>query len=217
MKRLFVLLLFGLMLTGCHSSKFESGSSQMSGSDLSRVLDSMMEEGNFGAQTEVPYNKVSLYLDYSKQRTLIESIQFNVPRRQKGEEWDYKNTSCFNENGTMLCRERIVSIQGEPSDTKIILTQAIDIFASLNYSSIVSEVEEYYNPPLAQSQLLSIKLVLPQDVEESSESISGIVYYYDGEYYFDTDYKPEEMMLEVRMTRFYDEDGETFFIYVEIE
>jgi hypothetical protein len=64
---------------------------------------------------------------------------------------------------------------------------------------------------------LSIKLVLPQDVEESGESISGIVYYYDGEYYFDTDYKPEEMMLEVRMTRFYDEDGETFFIYVEIE
>jgi hypothetical protein len=220
MKRVFLVVIFALvvLLSSCHAQKFTYGNSQIKlDSELSKVLELMMKKGNYDDNLLVPYNRTSLYIDYSKETVIVETVQFSVYRKYDDGEYQFDWTGCFNVNGDLKCREERGKFTGTEVGEEILLTESFEIFSNIDVPSIVSMLRETYNIVNRENILLQAHLVLPLNIEEKEEKLENIIYYYDDEYHYDNIYEPTEMMLEIKADFFGSGAGEVYIIYYEID
>ncbi len=218
MKRIFLILFVIVILSGCHAQRFTYGSSQIElQSDLDSVLELMMDKGNYDDNLLVPYNRTSLAINYSRNSVVVEAVQFSVYRKFDGEEYHYDLTACFDDEGSLECKEERGFITGDKIEEEILLTESFEIFSSIDVPSIIAELRSRYNITLTENTLLQAHLVLPSDIEEDNERYENIVFYFDSEYHYDSTYEPQDMMLEIRVDFYGSGEGETYIIYFEIE
>lgn len=218
MKRLVAVILMILFLSACHSQRFTYDTAQINlDKDLSDVLDLMMDKGNYDDGLLVPYNRTSLYIDYSTNKVVVEAVQFQVLRTFKDGEWEYDSTGCFNVEGLLKCKEERGKFTGEKVQEEVLLTWSFELYSKINVSEIVTELKRNYQIITLENTIVQAHLVMPSDIEEDQERFENRVFYYDGEYHYDDSYDPSGMMLEIRVDIFGNGIGEAYIVYFEID
>lgn len=218
MKRLILVLLLIVLLSGCHSQKFTYDNSQIElDTELSSVLELMMDKGNYSDNLTVQYNKAMIAIDFSQGYLVLETAQFSVLRDFNGEEYEYDLTACFDNEGILKCKEERGLITGGNVEEEILLTRAFDIFSNIDVRSITSELRNEYKFTDKENMLLQAHFVLPTDIQDDIERFENIVFYYNGEYHYNSIFEPNEMMLQIRVDVFGNGEGDTYIVYLELD
>jgi len=218
LKRLLIILCFILLLSGCHSGEFHYSQSQINlETQLSEVISMMMEEGNYDDDLMVPYSRASLYINYSSYKVVVESVQFQVFRKIKGEEYHNDATLCFDVDGRLSCREDRGMFTSDKRIEEVSLKETMDTYAKIDIEAIIFELKSHYNISLNKTILAAIHLVSPQDIEDEQSKLDNVAYYYDNTFHYDTDYEPSEMMVEVKIHFRGEDSGELCVLYMSIE
>lgn len=218
MKKAVIVLLLILLLSGCHSQKFEYGSSVVDlESDLESILDKMMDKANYNDSQTVDYDKVTLAIDYRNGDVVVEGFQFSVFRKNDGDSDLFDMTGCFNVEGELKCREERGFIEGQRAGEEVLLVRAVDIYSKIDISNIVSELRRVYELSPTEGNVVIAHLVLPKDIEEDKEKYENRIFFYDDEYHYEEDYVTDDMMLELKVYFFGNGEGEKFVVYFELE
>ena len=218
MKRVITMILLVLLLSGCHSQKFTYEQSHINlDHDLGKVLDLMLSKGNYSDSTRVEHDKVSLWIDYSERKTVIEAVQFQIFHREKKDENAYRITECFDEEGVLKCREDTRQYSNTPSTEELYLIDAFNIFSQVDIDGIVTEINTHYSIPARDNTIVGLRFKLPEDIDLEDSIFNDIVFYYDGEYHYDSSYIPSDIVLEIRVSIFGNGVGEQYAIYYEID
>lgn len=218
MKKMIIVLALVLSLSGCHSQKFTTGESQINlKRDLDSIVETMMKKGNYADDLKVPYDKTVLAIDYSQNIIEIETISFSVFRRQKDKEYEYDLTSCFDDIGSLVCKEERGLITSETRTEEVLLLDVVGIYADIDIKSIMEEVGDYYETKPFESILIIASLVLPEDIENDFGRYDNIAFYYDDSYHYENTNNAINMMLRVKVYVIGNEQGETYVSYFEIK
>lgn len=220
MKRVLVCFMLVFLLTGCHTQKFSLESSTINlEHELDDVLDEMMDKGNYNQFTKSPYNGIFLAIDYSNRSTILERFSFAVYGNKDLKDVPLKSTGCSNEQGILQCKEHPQwEYSVEEREQEVLLVNIVDSFSRIDIAEIVSEVESHYdiaNITYSESVLITFRLALPEDIEET-QSYSENISYMDSIFHYET-FTPTDMMIRIRVSVFYEDDGEAFFFYKDID
>ena len=219
MRKFIIVFLLVILMSGCHAQTFSTGGSQIDlNSELEGVIDDMMDKGNYDASTLVPYDRVSLSIDYSQNRVVVEAVQFQVYRRTRENEHQYDSTACFDDNGRLACKEERGKYTSSERTDEIRLIDAIDVYSKINVNLIVDELREHYSIRPLENMLIVAHHVKPEDIQDDIDRFDNIVYYYDDEFHFnDSTYHASEMMLEIVVHVFGEGEGQSYVVYFELE
>ncbi len=221
MKRYILLLIFVFifLLSGCKVSRFEYGSSRLSSMrEIEDIIEVMLDEGNYDENLKVPFNRTGIYLSYIDSLLLVESIHFNVYTDFDGELYHFDTTSCFNENGTLLCKETSDSrSDSETLKDEIKLIYAFELFISVDAIEIITELRREFTIPPSERIIIQYHLKDVESINEDIDRYENRVFYYNNEFHYDNSYTPDDMMIEIRVDFINAPEGVIYIVYIEID
>jgi hypothetical protein len=207
------------MLSGCKVNRFDNGTSYLNNmSEIDDILEVMMDEGKYGDDTEVPFNRASLYLTYNNGLLLIEAIQFSIFEDFDNETYHFNSIGCFNQDGTLSCNE--TSDGRSDSDElkdEINLLYAFDLFKNIDAIGIVNELKREFSISPPERILIGYHLKDVEGINEDQERHENRIFYYNNEFHYDDSYIPSDMMIEIRVDFITESEGEYYVVYFEIE
>lgn len=219
MKRFLVMLIFVLILSGCRENRFDNGTSYLDNmSEIDDILEVMMDEGKYGDDAEVPFNRASLYLTYNNGLLLIEAIQFSIFEDFDNETYHFNSIGCFNEDGSLLCNETS-DARSDSYELKdqIKLTYAFDLYKSVDAIEIVNELKREFSISPPERVLIVYHLKDVEGIDEEIERFENRIFYYDNQFHYDDSYIPSNMMIEIIVHFYHESEGESYVLYIEIE
>ena len=226
MKRyIFVLIfVFIILLSGCKVSGFDNGPSAINDMrELDRIIEVMLDEGNYDNDLKVPLNWTNVSFTYNNGVLLVRSVHFSVFTNFDGELYHYDSNGCSNEEGMLLCHaNRNSDFDPEfagyhiPKDD-IKLTYAFELFTSVDPIGIVTELRREFTIPTSERILIFYYLIDVEGFNETADQYDNRVFYYDNEFHYDDLYIPNEMMIEIRVVFFNESGDETYIVYIEID
>ncbi len=185
MKRFLVMLVFVLILSGCKVNRFENGTSYLDNmNEIDEIIEVMMDEGNYGDDVEVPFNRASLYLTYNNGLLLIEAIQFSIFEDFKNETYHFNSIGCFNQDGTLFCNE--TSDGRSDSDElkdEIKLTYVFDLFTSVDAVGLVNELKREFAISPPERILIGYHLIDVEGINEEEERYENVIFYYNNQFH----------------------------------
>jgi len=218
MNRIILILFLVTLLSGCHSQKFDYGSSNIAlEDDLEPILDKMMDKGNYNYNQKISYDRVFMSIYYRNGDVVLNSISFAVFRKTDEDTSHFDSTFCFDVEGELKCKEERGLVTGDRAEQELLLVDAFDIFSGIDVSAIVSEMRQTYQIGPTETIFLVTHLVLPSDIEDDKENFENRIFFYDDEYHYDENYISEEMMLKVVVYFIGNGEGEGYAVYFELE
>ena len=217
MKKVFIIILI-CVLSACHSQEFSYQRSKLDlDNELLDVLDLMMAKGSYDDNQLVPYDKVSLIVDYSSQTVIVNAFQFSVYRNQRGGVYSFDSTDCYDNNGVLICKEVRGQVTDDALSEEVNLISSVDSLSSINVEEVVSEIINTYHPNQFENILLVLTLSKPEDTEDIISENENVLLFRDGEYHFIETHHHEGMMIEVAVLFSGKDSQEVFYVYFELD